>query len=140
MSKQETYLEALDRQGLFEDSAHRTRFKELLDCYADYPFFSKGLCKCMYLSAWDEEHFALMLEILTELTLGKERDTGEMRMQGERLAEEKTGGEYYVFQLSNAFLDGREFRLEENASIGPEHRHIIGQALLAAERIDSDTL
>ena len=140
MSKQETYLEALDRQGLFEDSAHRTRFKELLDCYADYPFFSKGLCKCMYLSAWDEEHFALMLEILTELTLGKERDTGEMRMQGERLAEEKTGGGEYVFQLSNAFLDGREFRLEENASIGPEHRHIIGQALLAAERIDSDTL
>lgn len=63
-----------------------------------------------------------------------------MRMQGERLAEEQTGGEYYVFQLSNAFLDGREFCLEEDTAIDPEHRYIIGQALLAAERIDSNVL
>ena len=38
---------ALDREKVFENSGHRTRFKELLDCYGGYPFFSKGLCKCI---------------------------------------------------------------------------------------------
>ena len=121
---------------MFENSGHRTRFKELLDCYGDYPFFSRGLCKCMYLSAWDEEHFAVMLEVLTGLTLGKERDTGEMRMQGENLARESAGGEYYVFQLSNAFLDGREFHLEEDAKVEPEYQYIIQRALRAEELIE----
>ena len=43
----------LNEEKLFEDSEHRTRFWELLDCYGEQPFFTKGLCKCMYLSAWD---------------------------------------------------------------------------------------
>ena len=85
MSKSELYLVALDQSGLFEDSGHRTRFKELMDCYGHYPFFTKGLCKCMYLSAWDEEHFATILEVLSDLAIGKERDTEEMRIQGRRV-------------------------------------------------------
>ena len=40
---------ALDEEKLFENSEHRTRFLELMDCYGGYPFFTKGLCKCMYL-------------------------------------------------------------------------------------------
>ena len=71
------YLTALDEAGLFENTGHRTRFKELMDCYAGFPFFSKGLCKCIYLSAWDDEHFAIMLETLNEMTLGQEKNTGE---------------------------------------------------------------
>ena len=114
MSRQEKYLEALNREGLFESPGHRTRFKELMDCYGDYPFFSKGLCKCMYLSAWDEEHFAIILQILSDLAIGRERNTQEMRIQGDALARdasEQTGrdGDYYVYQLSNAFLDNQEF-------------------------------
>ncbi|MCI8981504.1 MAG: hypothetical protein HFG78_03735 [Hungatella sp.] len=140
MSKQETYLEALDRQGLFEDSAHRTRFKELLDCYSQYPFFNRGLCKCMYLSAWDEEHFAIILGVLTDLALGRERDTEEMRIQGEAMAEEHMGGEYYVYQLSNAFLDNREFELEEGVELSEEFEHIITQALKAEKAIDQVSL
>lgn len=136
MRGKERCIALLDEARLFENSGHRTRFKELLDCYAEYPFFSRGLCKCMYLSAWDEEHFAEMLEVLTQMTLGKERDTEEMRLQGEQMEQEQSGGDYYIIQLSNAFLDDREFRLEEEASIEPEYRHIIRQALAAAERIE----
>ena len=70
---------ALDKENMFEDSGHRTRFKELMDCYSSYPFFNKGLCKCMYLSAWDEAHFCILLETLMDLSLGKEKNTEEMR-------------------------------------------------------------
>ena len=140
MSKSEQYLSALDEKGLFASSGHKTRFKELVDCYGAYPFFTKGLCKCMYLSAWDEEHFAIILGVLTDLALGRERDTEEMRIQGEAMAEEHMGGEYYVYQLSNAFLDNREFELEEGVELSEEFEHIITQALKAEKAIDQVSL
>ena len=40
-------FQALDEQHLFQDEGHRSRFKELLDCYANAPFVTPGLCKCM---------------------------------------------------------------------------------------------
>ena len=137
MSKSEQYLSALDEKGLFVSSGHKTRFKELVDCYGAYPFFTKGLCKCMYLSAWDEEHFAMMLEILSDLAIGRERDTQEMRLQGDVLAGQQKGGEYYVFQLSNAFLDGEQFVLKGDEDISEQIRYIIRQALKAEQVIDS---
>ena len=73
MNWKEQWIVALDKEYLFENSSHRTRFKELLDCFADYPFFTKGLCKCMYLSAWDEEHSCIMLSMLTEMSLEHEK-------------------------------------------------------------------
>lgn len=39
----------LENEGLFEDNDHRNRFNELMSCYWEYPFFNKGLCKCMML-------------------------------------------------------------------------------------------
>ena len=42
MNWKEQWIVALDKEYLFENSSHRTRFKELLDCFADYPFFTKG--------------------------------------------------------------------------------------------------
>ena len=128
---------SLDEEKLFESSGHRTRFFELLDCYSDYPFFTKGLCKCMYLSAWDEEHFAIMLETLTAMSLGRETDTGDMRIQGETLAEVQPDAEYYVYQLSNAFLDHKDFPPPADAAIEPAQRHIIDQALKASKIIDT---
>ena len=82
-NKKDRYFSILDQGNMFQDSGHRTRFKELLDCYADFPFFTKGLCKCMYLSAWDDEHFCILLEILTDMSLGRETNTREMRVKGE---------------------------------------------------------
>lgn len=137
MNLKDTYLLTLDTADLFESSAHRTRFKELLDCFSGYSFFSKGLCKCMYLSAWDDEHFVIILEILNAMALGKDPNTNEMRINGDILAEEQTNGEYYVYLLSNAFLDNKSFHLSENAKIEPENSYIIEQALKASEIIDS---
>lgn len=126
----------LDEEKLFEDSGHRTRFWELLDCYGEQPFFTKGLCKCMYLSAWDDEHFAIMLETLTSMSLGRETNTEDMRLHGDTLAQVQPDEEYYVVQLSNAFLDDKPFSLPDNVKLEPKQRHIIEQAFKAAAVID----
>ena len=136
MGFKELCIQALDERRLFEDSGHRTRFKELMDCYSDYPFFNKGLCKCMYLSAWDEEHFAVMLGILTELALGRERNTEEMRRQGEELAMKHMDGDSWMYQMSNAFLDGEVFQLPEDTQLPPEFVYIMKKAQKAAEVIE----
>ena len=129
-------LKALDTSSLFENSAHRTRFKELVDCYSSYPFFTKGLCKCMYLSAWDEEHFCIMLQMLMNMSVGRESNTDEMRSMGDILAEEHMDAEYYVYQLSNTFLDDQPYLLDIS-KLPPEIIHIIEQAKKAAEIIDT---
>lgn len=136
MRKSEPYVSALDEKGLFESSGHKTRFKELVDCYGNYPFFTKGLCKCMYLSAWDEEHFAIILKLLSDLAIGNEKDTEEMRLQGDVLAGQQEGGEYYMYQLSNAFLDGEAFILKGNENLSEEYMYRIRQALKAEQVID----
>ena len=45
MTMNERCLAALGEEHMFVDSGHRTRFKELLDCFSSQPFFTPGLCK-----------------------------------------------------------------------------------------------
>lgn len=136
MSWKESFLSALDEAKLFENSGHRTRFKDLMDCYAGYPFFTKGLCKCIYLSAWDDEHFAIMLETLTDMTLGRERDTEEMLIKGDAMAEEQVDEEIYVYQLSIAFLEDKPFTLPEGVVLSEPYQYIVDRAQKAAIVID----
>ena len=136
MNWKEKCLSALDSHKMFEDSGHRTRFKELLDCYCNYPFFTKGLCKCIYLSAWDDKHFCIMLETLTDLSLGKETSTKEMSIKGDALAEEQLDEEYYVYELSLALLENRPYRQNVSAGISVGTRYIINRALRASDIID----
>jgi hypothetical protein len=140
MSWKDDYVTALDVAGLFQSSAHRTRYKELLDCYGDYPFFTKGLSKCVYLSSWDEEHFSEMLETLTEMSLGHERNTDEMSAKGESLAMEyhdEKDGEYYMYLLSLALLEGRPFELPSDVVLTPHYKYVIQKALEASSIIDT---
>ena len=135
MSWKSTCTLALQKAGLFQDSHHLSRFKELVDCYRYYPFFTKGLCKCMYLSAWDEEHFCIMLETLAELTLGRERNTSEMKSKGACLAEASDCREYGVYQLSLSFLEGTPFCPDPVSD--PKSQYIIDRGLEASRVIDS---
>ncbi len=131
---------ALENAGMFENSGHRTRFHEMLDCYANYPFFTKGLCKCMYLSAWDEEHFVIMLETLTNMALGQEEDTEDMKFQGDVLSEENMDehayGEALMFQISGAFLENRKPDLSKLSEMSEEYQHIVDRGMKAAEIIE----
>ncbi len=55
MNWYERCINELDRYNLFDNTAQRERFRDLISCYYEAPFFSKGLAKCMYLACWDEE-------------------------------------------------------------------------------------
>ena len=136
MSWNANCLKALSKAGLFQSPGHESRFNELIYCFSDKPFFTKGLCKCMYLSAWDDEHFAIMLETLNEMTLGQEKNTGEMLDKGDSIATTQTGGEYYIYQMSLAFLAEKPFRLEEGVTLDPEHQYIYDRATIASQIID----
>lgn len=140
MGWKEDCVAALGARRLYETSGHKTRFMELLECYSSYPFFTKGLCKCMYLSAWDEEHFAVMLETLTGMALGQEQDTEDMKFQGDMLAEEHMDesayGEAYMFRLSGMFLEDKEGKPEGEERLSPKYQYIVRRALEAAEVID----
>lgn len=136
MNWKDSCFAALDAEKMFESSGHRTRFKELLDCYYSFPFFTKGLCKCMYMSAWDEEHFCVLLETLTDLSLGRETTTTEMRIKGDALADENTDEESYVYHFSVALLEDAPFRLDETVSLSPGVRYLIRRTLRAAAIID----
>lgn len=126
---------ALDEEKLFENSEHRTRFLELMDCYGGYPFFTKGLCKCMYLSAWDEEHFAILLETLMRMSLGREQNTEDMEANGEALAREEDGDEQKMYLLSCEFLEGKPCSIDLG-TVSANTAYVMKQALKAAEIIE----
>lgn len=126
---------ALDEEKLFENSEHRTRFLELMDCYGGYPFFTKGLCKCMYLSALDEEHFAILLETLMRMSLGREQNTEDMEANGEALAREEDGDEQKMYLLSCEFLEGKPCSIDLD-TVSANTAYVMKQALKAAEIIE----
>lgn len=136
MQWNEKCLMELTHRNLFEDSDHRMRFRDLLNCYYQSPFFTKGLCKCMYLSSWDDEHFAVMLEILNQMTLDGDKTLRMMKDQGEVLEKQLDGYEAEIFRLSNAFLNDTPYDMPDLGVMDPEGAHIIRQAVLAGGIID----
>ena len=134
-------FQALDEQHLFQDEGHRSRFKELLDCYANAPFVTPGLCKCMYMSCWDEEHFFIMLDMLNQLTLRHNMGLNDMYENGELMVEEKQEAGSYedqVMKLSCAFLMDAPFSMDDlPADYDPVGRKIIAEARKAAAVIDA---
>ncbi len=137
-----TILQALEAQHLFQTEAHRSRFKELLDCYGNAPFFTPGLCKCMYMSCWDEEHFFIMLDMLNQLSLKRHMGLNDMCENGELIAEEdENEGSYedQVMRLSCAFLKNEPFPLASlPADYDATGRRIIEISLQAAAIIDKE--
>lgn len=125
----------LAKENLFVSQEHRQLFSDLLNCYIESPFFHKGLCKCMYLSCWDLEHYTIMLDILNNMTIEKSTDTEEMSENGQYLENESEGYDRYIYQLSGAFLNNEEFTLPDEP-IQEEGMNIIKHALKAAKIID----
>ena len=128
-------LRELENNDLFESPEHRSRFSELLNCYCNYPFFNRGLCKCMYLSSWDMEHFTVLLDILNDMTIDRTQNLQLMEDNGKVLADTSEGYDRYIFQLAGAFLSGSHYELPDT-HLSPEGAHIIQQALTAAKIID----
>lgn len=136
----------LTHHNLFEDDGHRSRFRDLLYCYCGSPFFTKGLCKCMYVSSWDEEHFDVLLEMLNSVTIEKDEHLGIMKEQGSVMQHEygtspdpheRAQGE--IWRMSSAFLAERPYQPRELDRIEieePETAYLIKRSVKAAALID----
>ena len=132
----EKCLLELTHHNMFESSGHRERFLDLISCYYTAPFFTKGLCKCMYLSSWDDEHFNIMLSTLNSLIIGEERNVTSMAEQGGVLSQQLTGSDAEIYKLSTAFLTGRDYAIPDFTQLDPDGAHIIRKAILAGKYID----
>ena len=136
MNWNEKCLMELTHHHLFENDTHRSRFRDLLNCYYTAPFFTKGLCKCMYLSSWDDEHFAIILDVLNEMTINGDRNLQTMVDQGKMMEHSIPDTEKTIMELSGSFLTNQPYQIPDMGVIDPEGAHIIRQALIASSYID----
>ena len=77
------------------------------------------------------EHFIVMLDILNDMTIGKNQNLQLMEDNGKVLENMSDGYDRYIFQLAGAFLTSQDFQ------IAKEGQHIIQRALEAAEVIET---
>lgn len=143
MKWSEKCIMELTHRNLFEDDDHRARFRDLLDCYSSAPFFTKGLCKCMYLSAWDAAHFAVMLDALNEMVLDGDNNLDLMKDNGIVMEQSAEGNgdiaSASIIELSNAFVNDQPYdrsHLSDLEVNEPEAAYTIKRGLLAARCID----
>lgn len=105
---------SLEKNDLFHDGNHRKLFYEITGCYCEKAFFTAGMIKCMYLAAWDDEHFAILLSQLMEMTFSSEGDgLTDMAENGTLMAEECTmfdnSTDATIYKLSCSFIENEPF-------------------------------
>ncbi len=132
----EKCLLELTHHNMFESTEHRNRFREILNCYYTAPFFTKGLCKCMYLGTWDDVHYADLMSIINLITIEGTRSLKTMADEGDAMSEQLTGADAEIYKLSTSFITNRPYTLPDLTMIDPEGAHIIRQGLLASKYID----
>ena len=133
----------LTHHNMFESTAHRSRFLDLITCYYQAPFFSKGLCKCMYLSSWDQKQFTQILDVLNEMVLERDnalnlmKDNGMVLEQAAR--DEGDEATAAILEASKDFMEDIPYdrsRLDALEVNEPEAAYIIKRGLLASQCID----
>lgn len=97
-------VEGLDRQSCFVSAFHKSRFIEMYDKVKYQPFFTRGMCKCLFLSAWDQEHTNVMKQMIWELMERKSKNLDYMLEQGRRMSQHGHANERAMFKLAEYFL------------------------------------
>ena len=126
----------LSHHNLFESTEQRSRFRDLVNCYYRYPFFTKGLCKCMYMASWDDIHFYEILPMLNDMTIDKTNAIRLMTDWGQKQLRQLSGFDAEAYRLSTSFLTGTYYKLPDFSVMDADDAHIIRQTLLASVLID----
>ena len=111
----------LQSAKLFADDRHYRRFADAVDCYCDRPFFNEGLCKCIYMSSFDRDHYNVFLQTINGIVARREKNLAFMKEMGKvtqdaleidyeagKISPEMSLREQCMYALSNAFLYGKE--------------------------------
>ncbi|HIZ43885.1 MAG TPA: hypothetical protein H9672_04060 [Firmicutes bacterium] len=105
MAWKDKCLRSLMDAKLFLSSAHMDRFKETWKTLKKQPFCTKGLCKCLFLSAWDQEHYQFLKDTVDEMITRKDTDTSYMLEKGRVVLDNVALSERELFKLSIQFLE-----------------------------------
>lgn len=126
----------LSHHNLFESTEQRRRFRDLVSCYCRYPFFNKGLCKCMYMSSWDETHFNEILSMLNDMTIEGRSALTLMADWGQKESDKREGFDAEAYKLAVSFIKGTYYKLPDFSEMDADDAHVIRQTLLASVLID----
>jgi hypothetical protein len=89
----------------------------------------------MYLSAMDDEHFLVMLEVLNAMALDKSRDTQFMSDQRQELEDTWNTDDQIIVRLSDAWLNNQAYEIPFG-SMTEAGAYIIRRGLEAADIIN----
>ena len=82
MSWEEKCIPALLEQRVFLSPQHFSRFEAAFSFLRHQYFFTKGVCKCAVLAAWDPKHFEIFMDSMQKMVERKEKDSSYMIAQG----------------------------------------------------------
>lgn len=126
----------LTHHNVFGTTEHRLRFRDLISCYCDAPFFNKALCKSMFLASTDDAHFIEMLSDLNALVLD---DETSLRLLADRCvlsAQHPYQASDELYHLAVSFMNNTPYEQPNYSLLDSDTAFIIRQALLAAQLID----
>lgn len=89
---------------IFLSHSHLARFASAFHTLKQQPFVSKGLCKCAFLSAWDQQHFDIFMDMVEQMIANNETNLDRMILAGEEHIRNAKSNEKILYSLSQEFL------------------------------------
>ncbi len=104
MSWKEECTHALLEKRIFLSSMHCGKFRMLHEEFCNEPFYSKGLCKCIFIASWNSRFFLRMQNDLRLLAEKEAVNTEYMMVLGEKLMKNLPASERALCQMMYDFL------------------------------------
>lgn len=96
-------VEEIAKHRCFVSAMHKKRFIELFDMVQNEPFFTKEICKCLFLAAWDRKYTNELKEILQGFI---DENAMEARgLNGKKIFRSVTQNEKEIIKLAQEFLN-----------------------------------
>lgn len=96
-------VDEIAKHRCFSSALHKKRFIEMFEMIENEPFFTREICKCLFLAAWDRKYTNEMEEILKGLI--DEQAIDADRLHGRRERRSITPNEKAITRLAQEFLE-----------------------------------
>lgn len=104
MSWEEKCIPALIEQDVFLSPQHFSRFETAFSFLRHQYFFTKGLCKCAVLAAWDPKHFNIFMKAMQETAERRDKNSDIMIAQAKEYSRSADSGLKFFAELYTEFL------------------------------------
>jgi len=95
---------ALIDSRIFLSHQHITRFQDAFKLIKNQPFINKGLVKCLFLSAWDQEHFNVFMDVIHQLIQNNDTNLDGMIEIGQDYVQRSKASEKLFYAMAVEFL------------------------------------